>query len=343
MREKPAILDEQLRTCLQEYYAITVAELKFLPLGLDMQAGVYRVVDEQGASYLLKLKAGLCYEPGCTVPRYLAKQGITSVVAPLPTTENTLWTRLGKWTVMLYPFIDGVASFQAAMSEQQWRVVGMTFRQIHQTRLPAEGFPALRTETFDPTGYSACIAAFEKQHTGLQGGSSSERALRSDWMDYQPTIHAVATLMEELAPVLQRQAGPHVICHADLHPGNLIRNQGERVFVIDWDEVMLAPKERDFLFVGEGNTTGSVAQKVAPFFQGYGATEIDWVALTYYKCERVVQDLIVCFQDVFYRDDLEEETRAASAQLFHDVLAPGGEIEAAFAAATHLPANLHHS
>ena len=34
-------------------------------------------------------------------------------------------------------------------------------------------------------------------------------------------------------------------------PANLIRDRAGNVFVIDWDEVMLAPKERDFIFIRE--------------------------------------------------------------------------------------------
>ena len=72
--------------------------------------------------------------------------------------------------------------------------------------------------------------------------------------------------------------------------------------------------------------------------QGYGQREIDWVALMYYLWERVVQDLIVCTQDVCFRDDLGEETRAHIAQLFHQILAEeGGTIDAAYAAAAHQP------
>jgi spectinomycin phosphotransferase len=101
------------------------------------------------------------------------------------------------------------------------------------------------------------------------------------------------------------------------------------VFVIDWDEVMLAPKERDFIFVRQ--------PQAAAFWQGYGQTEIDWVALTYYLWERVVQDVIECTQDVCFRDDLGEETRADIARLFHEFLAQeGGTIDAAYAAAAHL-------
>ena len=51
------------------------------------------------------------------------------------------------------------------------------------------------------------------------------------------------------------------------------------MFVIDWDEVMLAPKERDFLFVKEAPADGLVRLSTPAFFQGYGQTEIDWIAL----------------------------------------------------------------
>jgi spectinomycin phosphotransferase len=53
------------------------------------------------------------------------------------------------------------------------------------------------------------------------------------------------------------------------------------------------------------------------FFQGYGQTEIDWIALTYYRYERVIQDLIACAQDVFFRDDLGEGAKADAVELFH--------------------------
>jgi spectinomycin phosphotransferase len=48
-------------------------------------------------------------------------------------------------------------------------------------------------------------------------------------------------------------------------------------------------------------------------FQGYGQTEIDWMVLTYYRYERVLQDLIECAQEVFFRDDLGEGAKADAA------------------------------
>src|SRR5437763_3421231 len=104
MREPPRIPEERLRACLQDQYDLIPVTLEFLPLGKDYNAGVYRVVSEQGTAYLLKVTSRSLYELRCLVPHYLKDQGITSVVAPVPTKGNALWTRAGDWTVIVYPF-----------------------------------------------------------------------------------------------------------------------------------------------------------------------------------------------------------------------------------------------
>jgi len=333
MREQPGIPEERLRACLQDQYDLIPVTLEFLPRGHDYNAGVYRVVSEQGTAYLLKVTSRPLYEPGCLVPGYLRDQGITSVVAPVPTKSHALWTKLVDWTVIVYPFLDGDTSL-TGMTNEQWKEVGTIFQRIHQVRLSPEGFQSLRKETFDPTAYARWVRAFETQHLhSRHGGSASERALRASWRAHQSTIHTVVISLEKLAAVLQSRTFPYVICHADLHPANLLRDRHGHVFVIDWDEVMLAPKERDFIFVRQPQADA--------FWEGYGHREIDWIALTYYLWERVVQDLIECAGQVCFRDDWAEETRADVAQLFHEYVAEGGNnIAATYAAAAHLPRDL---
>src|SRR5256886_12297935 len=333
MREQPKIPEEQLRACFQDQYDLYPVTLEFLPLGLDYNAGVYRVVSEQGTAYLLKVTARPVYEARCLVPRYLNEQGITSVVAPIPTRSGALWTKLVDWTVIVYPFIDGDTSL-TGMTNEQWKEVGTIFKRIHQVMLPPFGFESLQKETFDPTEYARWVRTFEAQHLhSRHDGSGSSRALRADWVAHQSTIHTAVTSLEKLAGVLQRRAGPYVICHADLHARNLLRDHASHVCVIGLEEVMLAPKERDFIFVRQ--------PQAAAFWEGHGQRVIDWVALTYYHWERVVQDVIACAQDVCFTDDLGEETRADAAQLFHEILAEDqSNIDAAYAAAAHLPRDL---
>ena len=333
MREKPAIADELLRDILQDQYGLIPVTLEFLPVGLDYHAGVYRVVSEQGSAYLLKVTSRPLYEARYLVPRYLNDAGITSVVAPLPAKSGTLWTKRGEWTMILYPFIEGDSSL-TGMTNEQWRELGNIFKQIHQTPVPSGGLGSLRRETFDVTEYVLWIHDFEAQHLHAEyGRSTAERALLDDWLGHQSTIHRAVNSLQKLAGVLRKQSGPYVFCHADLHPHNLIRDDAGHVFVIDWDDVMLAPKERDFIFVREPQADA--------FWEGYGQPEIDWVALTYYRWERVVQDIIECARDMFFKDDVGEESRADIAGLFHKIfLEDISTLHHVYSAAAHLPEDL---
>ena len=340
MREQPKIPVDSLRACLQEQYGLTAVTVDFLLIGLDYNAGVYRVVNEQGTVYLLKVTSRPLYGPACLIPHYLNDQEIMSVVAPVLTKANTLWTKLDGWTVIVYPFIDGTTSW-TGMTDEQYKEVGSIFQRIHQVILPSSGFELLRKETFNPTEYIQWIQTFETQLAQpFNEESVSLRILRSSWIAHQSTIHTLVTSLERLGEVLQPRTLPFVICHADLHPANLLRDHSSHVFVIDWDKVMLAPKERDFLFMKESSADSKALPGSPTFFQGYGQTDINWIALTYYRYERVMQDLIACAQEVFFRDDLGEGTKADSVQLFQAILAEDGEIDAASQAATHLPSDL---
>ena len=329
MRQPPRIPEDRLRACLQDQYDLAPVALAFLPLGKDYDAGVYRVVSAQGNAYLLKVTSRPLYEPSCLVPRYLSQQGITAVVAPVPTKRHALWTQLGEWTVIVYPFLDGDTSL-TGMTLVQWQEVGTIFQRIHQVRLPPDCFASLRQETFDPTEYARWIRTFETQHLQQRlGGSGAVRALCASWVAHQSAIHTAVTSLETLAAVLKKHPFPYVICHADLHPANLLRDPAGHVFVIDWDEVMLAPKERDFIFIR--------APHAEAFWAGYGQREVDRMLLAYYLWERVVQDVIYYAHNVCFRDECAEETRAEVAQVFHASLAEGGHnIAAASAAVAHL-------
>ncbi len=329
MREPPGILEESLRACLQNQYGLIPVSLEFLPLGHDYSAGVYHAVSELGDAYLLKVTSRPLYEPRCLVPCYLRDQGITSVVAPVPTSSGALWTSIEEWTVIVYPFIDGDTSL-TGMTSEQWKETGAIFQQIHQATLPPSGFSSLRKETFDPTAYTRWIQSFEAQHLKSRSDESrSLRALRDSWVAHQSTIHMGVSILEKLAEALKVRQLPCVICHADLHAANLLRDRHGRVFVIDWDEVMLAPRERDFIFIR--------APQADAFWQGYGPPEVDEMALTYYLWERVIQDLIEYAQGVYFQGDRAEETRMQLAQMFHTNLSEGGNnLKAAYEASTRL-------
>ena len=87
---------------------------------------------------------------------------------------------------------------------------------------------------------------------------------------------------DDLAEVLRRRPLPLVICHADLHPGNVLVGRDGSLAIVDWDAPLLAPKARDLMGIGGGlGLRGEIPATEALFYQGYGAATVDRTALAY--------------------------------------------------------------
>ena len=91
---------------------------------------------------------------------------------------------------------------------------------------------------------------------------------------------------------MKRLSLPLVLCHADLHTWNVMIDGDGELWLIDWDEVIRAPKERDLMFVVGGISTSLIQpHETEWFFEGYGETTVDPLALSYYRHAWAVQDI----------------------------------------------------
>ena len=121
------------------------------------------------------------------------------------------------------------------------------------------------------------------------------------------------------------------LCHSDVHAGNVLIGADDAFYIVDWDNPILAPKERDLMFVGGGQGfTGHTPQEEEMlFYRGYGETEIDPPALAYYRYERIVTDIAVYCEQLFL-SDAGGEDRAQSLQHLKSNFLPNGTIEIAY-------------
>ena len=73
----------------------------------------------------------------------------------------------------------------------------------------------------------------------------------------------------------------------------LIDGKGD-LYIVDWDAPIMAPKERDLMFIGGGvaNVWNNPHEEDC-FYQGYGNSEINQVILAYYRHERIIEDIAI--------------------------------------------------
>jgi spectinomycin phosphotransferase len=127
---------------------------------------------------------------------------------------------------------------------------------------------------------------------------------------------------------LARKGPARVVCHTDIHTNNVLVAADQRIWIVDWDETMLAPRERDLMFVIGG---GLRYDLVAPhqeelFFQGYGATTVDALAITYYRYALAVSDIGDVGEQVFFRPDLGPDSRRTAVERFLLLFQPGNNV-----------------
>jgi len=110
----------------------------------------------------------------------------------------------------------------------------------------------------------------------------------------QVTIHHLVARAEQLASLLVHQPLKRCLCHGDIHAGNILIDTTNRLYLVDWDTLVIAPKERDLMFIGGGiGGMWNRDHEVGWFYRGYGQAKINLTALTYYRYERIVQDIAV--------------------------------------------------
>jgi len=103
------------------------------------------------------------------------------------------------------------------------------------------------------------------------------------------------------------------------------------LYIVDLDTLILAPKERDLMFVGGGLAGGwhTPQQEEILFYQVYGATQLDGVALAYYRYERIIQDIAVYCEELL-SDRGSAEDRAQSLYYLTSNFRPGSVLEIAY-------------
>ena len=138
-------------------------------------------------------------------------------------------------------------------------------------------------------------------------------AMARVWRDQAAEILLCRKRYVDLGAQLSARPPQFVLCHADIHTANIIIEADETIRIVDWDETVIAPKERDLMFfVIDGHDAGFEEA----FFVGYGDADINWLALAYYKYDWVIQEFGDYGERVFLSGELGQQDLQASLREF---------------------------
>jgi spectinomycin phosphotransferase len=161
--------------------------------------------------------------------------GLEFVVGPLADRAGAPTNRLGDYAVTVFPFLE-----ERSRGGEPDEVMRMLDR-LHAATVPQD-LP--RREDFAIPNRDA-LRALDRPWTTGPFGEPARALLRSavdrlaEWLDEY----------DELARVVGETSDSWVVTHGEPHSSNVIRDDADGLFLVDWDTVMLAPRERDLWMV----------------------------------------------------------------------------------------------
>jgi len=336
MFDRPPLTDDTIADLVRRGYGRGVLRISFLGLGRDAAASTFRADLDSGDRLFLKVRRRL--DPArLEACAFLFEHNIEAIVAPLRTRSGELSIPIDGLYLVAYPYVNARPAAEVGLTDERWIEYGTVVGRVHGTRLPPELKAALPHEAFAP----GTLAGFDRIAAALDRGEG--RSNDADWTDLvalwrveRTRMHAIAERTRALASRLATRlaaAGntPFVPCHGDVHTHNVLVDEGGALRVVDWDEIVMAPRERDLMFLlGSPIGLRRTDREMGLFIQGYGPLAVDAERLAYYHAEWAVQDF-VGYADEAVAEGASPESRAKALAILRSLFDPDGEAEVALA------------
>jgi spectinomycin phosphotransferase len=293
-----------LAAAVGRHYGLTVRVVDFIPVGET--AWCYRVTDDGGARWFLKLGRPGAIEPGRGEFSLRLGEALAGLGLPVPRPRRTrageLWCWLDGLRVAVFEFVDG-----RSLDDQDLRLPELARRVARLVAAVHAATPRLAgsvpfTETFEvwTDGLQRCLAGLGPGAVGLV---AEARALV--WPQ-RGALLGMQQRVQMLGQAARSQPGERVLCHGDLIGDNLLGDRGGRLWAVDWDGAALAPRERDLaLFTGQG-----FERFLEDYRADVGALDLDPTLVAFFLLRRNLDDLVDWLGAVLAADRPEQQRRA---------------------------------
>lgn len=246
MRTEPPYFDRQdfLRHVNQAYKA-EFTDLIFHPVGEDS----YGFIAKGSGSAFIKLYTGTAQQAlsESLVAAYALRHelDLPFVVAPLNSTTGTVCTIYSRFSCAVFPWISGSYYFCPGENIPSPEKIGRIIARLH-TAFTDEGDVRLRRETFT----APCTETIHQVLQAAEGFHSDPIRLMSARLlvTYRSQIiDALNTHIHEGRQLADKNSA-WAFTHGDAHWANILNDAHGELFLIDWDDLSMAPPERDLAF-----------------------------------------------------------------------------------------------
>jgi hypothetical protein len=311
---EPSIDTEHLIRVIRQQYGINTRNLNFLQRGWG--GDCYSIESANGGLYFLKVyeqatrfdtaaKSRAFYLP--LMDQLYEGEILTNSPYPIHTVDGKLSVFWEFGEIVITNYIHGEVVGFGELPENIFvelaELVGILHRSTTQL-----SFEHPFTERFEIIPEGDFIQIF-KSLTSVTNTDREGRQLLQDVLLPQKTI--ILKTLEKLKAsqkIVKTIKKTMVICHTDLHGANLMIGEGDTLFILDWENAMIAPLEHDMIFfAGESRFFDVFWPRYA---NQYRKARINLDLLRFYYYRRCLEDVLGITRRVMMGDGMVDRDRS---------------------------------
>lgn len=229
------------------------------------------------------------------------------IICPVLTKNGQYKSEDDHFIYLLFPYIKGYTLGDKPMSVMQIKEMAEIIAELHRY---GAGIPVATNAVKEGFATPFCLDLI-KIISIIDHADHNEAACILK--ENEAALRKNIDITQRLAEKLSKENLPHVFCHTDVHGWNLM--QADRLILIDWEGMRLAPPEADlFAFIGD-RFWHSCSRE---FMEIYKSIHPEYVvnpdALAFYQTRRRLEDICAFATGLLY-EDIDEEERKQS--LYH--------------------------
>ncbi len=223
----------------------------------------------------------------------LAQLGLPEVPRPLPSLSGSLHQPLGDAILVVFEHVEGERVDAASVDPQLIaNLLARLHRLPHAAAVARETFHWPHAPWWPDAVRRAQLPSIDPHRVGLRM-----------WLEaHTEHLDAAWRRLHELGATLRTAGLEFVLTHGDW-PFNLLQSSDGSLHLVDWDELMLAPRERDTWF----------ASLNQDFVRAYDGPSLNEQSTAFYFHSRYFEDLVGLLLIVFGQHDRHSPAEAVTA------------------------------
>ena len=311
MLTEPNFDKELLRTKIEENYRLVVINLLFVQGG-EASWG-YKVETNNKQSYFFKIHTSLeNYKERFDLTYKLFNScGIQNITHPLKTSKGELVFHLDKYPCALFNFISGHNASQEELNEKQRFALGELVGRIHKAKEVIGDF--VLKEDFKYGDLDQLLENIEKVPSFIKDESPYRKKVAQLLLENKEKVLKRINELQAQGDKLRGQSLDFVVCHGEPHNWNTMVDKEGEVFLIDWDDCLFAPKEKDL------NMIKGDPLKLEGYRSAVGEFEINEEVIHYYNMEWNISEIEAWSSKILY-ENIDGDQNQHDLELFIRVL-----------------------